>query len=93
MTGCQKALQALGILYNTNHDNLTFFYLNVGKCSSWFSYLVIKRILKREDSSFYTIFFPPGVIVRIFIACVMVGRVHKNESMYSRQLPSTQATR
>ena len=93
MTGCQKALQALGIPYNTNHDNLTFFYLNVGKCSSWFSYLVIKRILKDEDSVFYTIFSPPGVIVRIFIACVMVGRVHKNEGMCSRHLPPAQTTR
>ena len=57
MTGCQKALQALGILYNTKHDNFTLFYLNVGKCSSWFSSSVGKRILKHEDSAFYSIFF------------------------------------
>ena len=73
MTGCQKALQALGILYNTNHDNFTSFYLNVGKCSSWSSSSVGKRILKHDDSAFYT-FFPPGVIVRIFKACAVVGK-------------------
>jgi hypothetical protein len=93
MTGCQKALQALGILYNTDHDNLTSFYLNVGKCSSCFRSSVVKRILKHEHNAFYAIFLPLGVIVRIFIARVMVGRVHRNESMYSRQLYPSQTTR
>jgi hypothetical protein len=52
-----------------------FFYLNVGKCSSWFSFSAVKSILNNEDSAFYTIYVP-GVIVNIFIACVMVGRAH-----------------
>lgn len=52
MTGYQKVLEALGILYNTDHDNLTLFYLNVGKCISGYISSAVKRILKYEKSAF-----------------------------------------